>query len=773
MKRASLVLLFIAAVCGRLSAQAVVTDSLEFDKGVCSTPDMMLTGKAAGVRVSAIDNNPVSGVHSVNIRGINSLRGNSEPLWIVDGAVMPSSSGYGINAFWQEAYADYGFMPAISEHKGLNLYDIESIRILKSTSATAMYGSRGANGVIIINTHKPLNKKKSFEWNSNVALNGTNNHNIVVGAVDGRTLYRLSAFIRHNIGPVNGNKGTTCGLRMMFDTKANSVIQFGLNSALSLGNDYSQLSTSWYGTPVMIDGYTDKARMLRTTNSFHLDFNFLPWLKWTNTASADYSANTRYLWYRAENEFGSQQNGAEGIVYTSLLNTEYSPALDFDFYFSQHHHINARIGGELVYKYARMNTMNGVNFFIKDLGLNSFNIRESKDSPAFNTNKFLTYAVSGQFKYDYKNYVGVDVLFRTDRNNRYDDKFQMYPAGNMYVDLHEILLKKSKSVSALKLKAGYGVAGDLCYIPYKMFGNYTGGPYTATSTETEAFFEGCRKLTSGEYNAGIEFGFLQDRISVSVEWYRKTTDDALYLYCFGQPKDNGIWKKTARQIADEQCSSILNTGIEATISAGIVRVGKFRWDADMNFTFNQNKILQLAEGDVKGLQLNPIGLTANRNIAGQSISILYGFIHDNQDKIIGEGILGTTIPKYSYGITNTLRYGPVILDFLIDGAAGFSILNMNRMSEEHALAVSDKYVERGDYVRLSRVSLKYEIPLKRIDWMHSLAVSLTGSNLATISQYSGKNPDINSFGMLHSGYGIDYGGYPYTRSVMFGISAKF
>ena len=111
-----------------------------------ATVDQLLQGRAAGVQVTQNAANPNSGV-SVRIRGTNSLRGNNEPLYVIDGVII-SSAGEDVGAVGGN---NTGQDPQ-SGLNGINPRDIERIEILKDASATAIYGSRGANGVVLITT---------------------------------------------------------------------------------------------------------------------------------------------------------------------------------------------------------------------------------------------------------------------------------------------------------------------------------------------------------------------------------------------------------------------------------------------------------------------------------------------------------------------------------------------------------------------------------------------------------------------------------------------
>ena len=135
-------------------------------------------------------------------------------------------------------------------------------------------------------------------------------------------------------------------------------------------------------------------------------------------------------------------------------------------------------------------------------------------------------------------------------------------------------------------------------------------------------------------------------------------------------------------------------------------------------------------------------------------------------------ILGNTIPVINGGLGSTLRYKNFTLDFQFTGAAGFCIANLNKVIAEGRTKLSSRYVEKGDYLRLSNVSFAYNLPIR---WkkMHDVKVFVSGQNLLTLTGYSGWNPDVNCFGSSIMSNGVDYGSYPTVRSFVLGVSAKF
>ena len=126
----------------------------------------------------------------------------------------------------------------------------------------------------------------------------------------------------------------------------------------------------------------------------------------------------------------------------------------------------------------------------------------------------------------------------------------------------------------------------------------------------------------------------------------------------------------------------------------------------------------------------------------------------------------------SGGFGTTLSLYGLTLDARFSGAAGFNIINANELVKNGATVISEEYIERGDYLRLDCLSLSYDIPVK-VRWMQSLKVNLAAHNLFTVTDYSGWNPDVNSFGVNARSYGVDYGSYPMHRVAVLGLSLRF
>jgi TonB-dependent starch-binding outer membrane protein SusC len=147
-----------------LTGSLVSVKSESFVSGVIASPEQLIQGKAAGVQVTSASGEPGAGV-SVRIRGTSSVRGGNNPLFVVDGIPLTDDSAL-------PGGADLGRGTASAKNplNFLNPNDIESMDVLKDASATAIYGSRGANGVVIITTKSGKGKKGQFEYDATVSV---------------------------------------------------------------------------------------------------------------------------------------------------------------------------------------------------------------------------------------------------------------------------------------------------------------------------------------------------------------------------------------------------------------------------------------------------------------------------------------------------------------------------------------------------------------------------------------------------------------------------
>jgi len=795
------------------NAQVVTADSLEFNAGVYADPSYLLRGTVAGVRVSATESGESSVVRT-DIRGLNSLRGSAQPLWIIDGVVLTSSSGQIRNAFWQDEYSEFSYMTPLSQLNGVNLYDIKSIEVLNNATATALYGSRGANGVIIVNMKTPDKEKFSFNWHSNVGVTTPtvenlkskfiHNHSFSLGSKVGNGFYNVSAFFRKTDNPVSGSGCNALGARLKFETRGNKVIWFGMNATVSVQKQLAQTTTQMYGAPSMglalrgiepngyyntVEGwskdYDDYSDIYRGSGAAWLQVNFLPVLKWKTDLSFDYQSASRYIWYGAETEFGLQQNRAAGMTVGTLFDYNLKSVLDYTQYVAEKHKLHASAGVELNGNDNRYNIFNGANYFTDILRVKGFSLKESPNQSMWMHKDYRTFSAMADLGYDYSDIAGIHGSIRFDRNLRYDDAMTMYPSASAYFDIANAFFKDSKAVSSLRLEGGWGASGATGYIAYPLVQNYAEiSMITAALLEKgylvteniQNLFDGFTRVYLKEGHVSINAGFIDNRIKLGLTAYSKESTDNFNIYCFGRyvpMTDPEIWRATDKIDLFQSCSKISNKGIEGTIEVVPVLTQDWKWSVRATAAFNRNELLEVGEADACATPISDWGLYCNRNVVGSQVGAIYGVKNFNEDGTPNYQVLGNSTPKAFGGVSTTLSWKGLTLDAIADWATGHSLLDLNRMIENRQVYATLPYVKPADFFRLSRLSLGYNFNLNS-KVVKGLKLTATGTNLFTATAYEGFNPDVNSFGASSNmSLGLDYGSLPIASSFILGVNIIF
>lgn len=811
----------VLALLAGTQAYAQFTDSLGFSTAAASNASELLRGRVSGVRVSSIDGNP-SGLVNVHIRGLNSLRSDNQPLWIVDGAMVSNDLNDNIDAFWQ--YGERNYTAPLNPLSFLSAADIESIEVLKDASATAIYGARGANGVIIINTRKsaPVGKRFSFDANAGVNTYGNvtgrisalHNYRAAIDGRNGNTAYNISATFRHNAGYMSGCNSNYGSVKANFNSQANKVVWFGFNTLFSIGQSSSTTGVAYFGAPsynlAVRDGalspgmstslweenYDDDSMDYRAVSSALLTLNITDNLKVKASAGIDFQDNSRYVWYGDGLPLGSidEDNvggGAAAILTAMIINYNGKVELNYNRYFAGVHHVSADAGFEALGYISKFNTMNKRDFATHELRAKGLNLGNSPINNRIFPRDYARQAVFARVAYSFGKIFGMDATYRYGRTPRYkglvDDR---YPAVNVWVDLHESFFRDFRTVSSLHLKGGYGISGKEKYVPFELFSNYLSGGWFIPENGTESFYDGMDRLRTKEFNVGVDAGFLSDRFRLGVSFYDRETTDTFEMFCNGAKfADASYWGWRDPSVVFDRVSSIANQGFEFDFNGTLMKTSKLRWTLSANLSCNVNQVASSNPEDFAGKKVGQ-NLFCTCNTVGLPVSSLFGYKTDASGNIVdvtGEGIisssdkvvLGNSIPVWSGGLQTVLAVGRLRFEMLVDGAAGHSIANVNELVKDGfrdssgQIALSGKYIERGDYLRLSEVGVGYDVPIGRIKWLKGLNVRLSAHNLATLTSYSGWNPDVNSFGVSTLANGYDYGSYPLNRSVILGVSLKF
>lgn len=887
-----------AATVSDTNPQAAATINIEGRQQLTViSPDELLKGAVSGVKVSNTDGNPFGAVLTT-IRGINSVRGSSQPLWIVDGVMLNATASEVEPMLWSMPNADY--TSAQNTLATINPNDIESIEVLKDVAATAIYGSKGANGVIIVKTKMPRTRPffiniqsnatfttpvrkgyemlslegyksyqserdngvqnipsaESIDWQRD-ALESCFSHDqyLTLGGASKKYKYLISGFYRDINGVVARNEGSIMGARLNLDVVLTDMLSCGFKMGFSYSGvdqtkgtnlyPYSSTMTSVLrGMPAKGEfyntfsgwqaDYDDFSSEYRAMPNFYLNFQLTKELLLTANVGYDYRSKDRSMWMGNATPLGKANNGVASISSLVYANYNASAVLSYTKTIAAKHNIDAQAGVESLGGRYKRNTMVGYDFFAHELRANSINI----SSGVKKTHRFVTnreeIALFARFKYNYDNRYFVEAVARTDKDRRYDDGFKFYPAITALWNIkNEQFLSDNCIITALSLSAGFGKAASDMATPYPMAANYIGigGDYPQIETGYQPFYDNFMRVTSQEYNIKAEVGLL-DRVIFSVAYYDKKSDDKLSLFSFGQERGGkGLWQRAPRSLAYQTVSSLSNRGVELDVTAKIVDKRDFKITLWANAAFNNNKLTAVGAANVQGQSVG-FANSSNVNVVGQPVSSLYGLkakgiitpenigsaptFFGNAPKIgdvLYENIngannnidnddftvIGNPHSKFIGGISANFEYKRFSLGVDFNANLGGEVLNLDRMAREDTNAdwnitrnsyrgannglpavgatnlnvISDRFVESGDFVRISNIALSYRIPVERVKWIKAMSVNLNLRNMFLFTDYSGWNPEVNSFGIDNSRVGVDYGSFADSRSCSLGINITF
>ena len=411
------------------------------------------------------------------------------------------------------------------------------------------------------------------------------------------------------------------------------------------------------------------------------------------------------------------------------------------------------------------------------------------------------------------------------KNNRWGTFPSVSAAWNI---TEEKFMQNQHIFDNLKLRAGYGISGNAMgfdvYSSYNTYGAsgtfvYDGKTYR-TYGATKNANPDLKWESTGMLNIGLDFAFLKGRLNGTVEVYHKKTKDLIWSYPVSTTQYIYGW-------IDANVGEMTNKGIEFTLNAVPVRTKNFMWSTTLNLSHNKNTVdkmqnetfhtTNLTQGDPMVAGVSADGWT-QRIMEGEPIGTFYTYqyagivngrseyyVLDENGNRTGEttnnpslkdrSITGCAQPKLNAGWNNTLTYKNWSLNAFITGVFGNDVYNSarahytaaqmfsdgknvlkeflsNPVGDASGSLPSDRYIEKGSYVRLQTLSLSYTFRNCFNDWIQDLTLYGTANNLFTITNYKGLDPEVNMGGIDP---GIDYrwSRYPHTRTFMVGVKINF
>ena len=447
-----------------------------------------------------------------------------------------------------------------------------------------------------------------------------------------------------------------------------------------------------------------------------------------------------------------------------------------------------------------------------------------KASSYRNSNTLI--ALFGRVNYNYADKYLVSASLRREGSSRFgaNNKWGLFPAVSLgWRVAGEEFMEEVSSVNDLKLRLGFGVTGnnlgsDLKSVALLSNGGtfWYNGSYVNTYTVSQNVNPDLRWEKKYEYNFGVDFALLENRLSGSFDAYYRHTKDLLWDYEVPTPPYQYPTLLANAGVMDSY-------GVELSISAIPVKTDDFTWTTTPTLSYNHNVITRLSDPE-KGFNYKQttsggVGENGIMNtntqilIEGQSVGTFYGYklltIKDGVwyyqtpagGVVDGAGAaegyrqpLGNAQPWFTFGWDNSFRYKNFDATVFLRGVVGNKILNLTRwaygprpsaadnifmkdVSKTNTVLsnkeqFSDYYLEDGSYVKLDNITVGYTFKLKEKSLIDHLRVYVTGQNLATLTAYSGQDPEVNTTSVWSAG--IDYCDfYPTVATVLFGVNISF
>lgn len=869
-----------------------------------------LQGRLAGVQVNA-DAAPGAEGSNIRIRGISSING-SDPLYVIDGIATTEN----LNS--------------------LNPADIESIQVLKDAASASIYGSRAANGVIVITTKRAkkdrltvnlsysaslqtiakkfnmlnteqwgkvylqavnnagitpsVNTLKFYDKNGNPLANAANTnwqdevyhpawtHNVnanVASSSEKANVYFSGAYIDQKgmmdqsyynrfSARVNSDfkigKWVKVGENLMvarwkkngFETQSDGGIPYiamrqhpalpVYNADGSFANPMTLVSSD-IANPVqtLYNGRDNTDESWRIFGNAYIEVN--PWVKGLVLKSNIGIEHLKGLSNSLGRKVQETDNNSVSRGYAQGTTWTWTNTLAYNNTFKDIHHLSALLG-------------------IEAIGYKSENMFASRKGYAYETNNYMvlnagteaqtnsgTNAEWGLFSffakadYNFRDLILASFTIRRDATSRlyYENNSGWFPSASLAWRITELSAWPQNNVlTDWKLRAGWGTNGNAAignwYSMYNIYSYDLGnaaydlaGSNSTTTAGVKIVSTGNKNIkweTTTQYNVGMDFGLINNSLTIAIDGYYKATKDMLTvpptLSVAGE--NAGYWQNTG---------DMLNYGVEVQINYHSPDYSGFSWDGGLNLSHNKNKVVKLNEGQ------KSIGGDI-RLMEGQAMGVYYGYVCDgifqNMEQVYnhatqtgaapgrlmyrdidGDGIItdadqciiGDPNPKLSMGLNLDFRYKGISLGLFFNSDLGFDIFNATRkqldfmsygneftnrganlvnawtpentsatipavsmVDNNNETRMSSYFVEDGSYLKLKYIKLGYDLPKKALTPWHceNLNLFFQVENVFTATKYSGLDPEL-PLGVY--GARVDNAAYPRARTFSFGLNLQF
>jgi len=590
--------------------------------------------------------------------------------------------------------------------------------------------------------------------------------------------------------------------------------------------DPNPFQPSWENPVAYMDGPDQRSRDNKLFGNVYSEISFLKDIKLKSRLGVDVTGH-QYDYYLDpfRTNYGRQNHGigrsdkANHNIWIAENTLDYAAKLN-------DHNFTAMIGNS-VQKYDGNGTyIEGTDF------PDNTDIRTIWAANQLNTggtwrSEWASVSFFGRATYDFKGKYYLTASVRRDGSSKLADHWGTMPSFSAAWRISgEKFMESVAFINDLKLRGGWGKTGNINglsdYASMALTGYYRRTPGdTLNGPGTYATSLGNPDLrweTTNQANLGIDLSMFDSRVVFALDAYYKKTPDVL----LNVQLTSSLPVSTIQTNAGE----IVNKGIEFSISTVNISKKQVKWNSDLNMSFNRNEVTSLKYTPVYYFgRIYSNNQDVNIFKTGLPMGAFYGYVSEGVDPetgdiiykdVNGNGIfdpgdrkvIGYGMPDFTFGFTNNVSYKRFNLNVFFQGSYGNDIFNATRVdlegmfdSKNQSVDVLDRwknpgditdmpravgngnvdnvrnstrFIEDGSYLRLKSLTLSYQVidNNPKVKALKRVSVYVTAQNLITLTNYSGFDPEVNAFGSSAVSMGVDYGTYPQSRTIVFGVNVE-
>ncbi|QNL50765.1 SusC/RagA family TonB-linked outer membrane protein [Olivibacter sp. SDN3] len=446
-------------------------------------------------------------------------------------------------------------------------------------------------------------------------------------------------------------------------------------------------------------------------------------------------------------------------------------------------------------------------------------------------NKWQLVGFFGRLNYTWKDRYMATASIRREGSSTFGENYQWgtFPAFSLGWNLaNEDFMQGTTFMSDFKLRAGFGITGTIASLPYMSQTSYNfdmaqgafiDGEWVPGFVPVRNFNPDLRWEKKEEWNVGLDFGFFNNRLTGSLDYYTRRVKDL--LYDFNVPTPPYLYGSMMLNAGEMQ-----NAGFEALINIAVIDKKTLTWNTNLTFSANKNKLVNLSNDQFDVTQEffdaghtgEPIQVSTHRVAVGEPIGQFFvlksvgvgddgrWLVENRNGEVISiadatpedRQYYGNGIPKHLIGWNNSVQLQRFDMAINFRGAFGHQILNMQRLYYENPvnkaynvlktaydpvygkqlnndLVYVSHYIENGDFLKIDNVTFGYTFKPNSIKGMSRLRVYVSALNLHTFTNYKGIDPEGVSYtGDFTFAPGMDHRDkYPTTRTFTAGLNVTF